>query len=168
MQPYQPERHPISGSRVAELTMMERRISLRLLGYWEKLRGRRAMPVEQDINPDDIQDLWEDCLLVHVHDLDKDPDKNDYIYSYMGQSILEVHGDVLPAGGKGSLSALNSVQLLRGCNTVVQTGRPLLEEGEFRNYRNHLVKYRLCLLPLGEGEAVQAIFGGMRFKVFPG
>ena len=36
----------------------ERRIPLRLLAYWEKLRQGRPMPVERDVVPDDIRDLW--------------------------------------------------------------------------------------------------------------
>ena len=157
------QEYRIMGNRVGESVIMERRITLRLLGYWEKLRGTRAMPSEQEIDPVDLQDLWDCCMMVHV----KDVDKQDYQYTYLGQSILEAcragtHGEE----ESGSISSLNAGSLIAGCKKVIETAKPLLEEGEFRNMRNELVKYRLCLLPLGDGAGVQAVFGGMRFKVF--
>ena len=33
---------------------------------------------------------------------------------------------------------------------VLATAKPLLEEGEFHNLRGEVVRYRQCLLPLGE------------------
>ena len=40
------------------------------------------------------------------------------------------------------------------------------EEGEFDNTLLGTVKYRQCILPLGENGKVEAILGGMHFKVF--
>jgi hypothetical protein len=156
MQEYQ-----VTGNRVMESLMMERRITLRLLGYWEKLRGMRTMPASDEINPDDIQDLWDNCLLVQVSDLDK----ADYQYTYLGSAISEAYRSGSD-NGEGGRPALDTSSLAAGYRKVVETGKPLLDEGEFYNPNNHLVKYRLCLLPLGEGEQVRAIFGGMRFKIY--
>jgi hypothetical protein len=158
-------REPFSMQHnTSESLMLERRITLRLLGYWEKLRGTRPMPREEDIDPEDIHDLWDNCMLVHVKDLDKP----DYNYTYMGQGIVEAYQFGMPASevGSGSLSALNANFLMRRCKQIIETRKPLLDEGEFRNMHNELVKYRQCLLPLGEGDKVVAIFGGMRFKIF--
>ena len=144
------------------LSPMERRVTLRLLAYWEKMRRDRAMPDVPDINSADLEDLWDSCFLVHI----PDPAQEDYHYSYLGQAIREAYrfgeakGDsqelVLPVIGK----------LATGYNKVRATAKPLLEEGEFRNLSNQLVRYRQCLLPLGEKEEVRAIFGGMLFRIF--
>ena len=144
-----------------ESLMMERRITLRLLGYWEKLRGMRAMPTVTDVVADDIQDLWDNCLLVQV----SDADTSDYQYTYLGSAISDAYRTG-SEDGEGGQPALATASLAAGYRKVVETGKPLLDEGEFYNPNNHLVKYRLCLLPLGEGERVQAIFGGMRFKIY--
>ncbi len=49
----------------------------------------------------------------------------------------------------------------------METRKPLIEEGEFTNQHNETVKYRQCLLPLGEGDEVHAIFGVLHIKVSP-
>lgn len=142
----------------------ERRITLRLLAYWEKIRGDRELPAEVDIRSQDIEDLWDSCFLVRVADLDKP----DYNYTYLGKDIVEAYRSGLSAGDPGAMVSPNARKLSAGYNRVIVTAKPLLEEGEFRNLHNDIVKYRQCLLPLGEEGAVTAVFGGMRFKIFPG
>jgi hypothetical protein len=156
------QEYRIMSHRVAESVMMERRITLRLLGYWEKLRGQRPMPSAEDILPEDIHDLWDSCMLLKISDVDKD----DFHYSYMGESIRGIYSSDLIGTEQGSLAALNAASIMTGCRKVMETHRPLLDEGEFHNKDNELVKYRLCLLPLGEGQQVQAVLGGMRFKIY--
>ncbi len=144
------------------ITPAERRITLRMLSYWERLRGVRPMPTEEDIDPDDLHDLWDSCFLLHVKDLDKP----DYNYTYLGDDIAKtLHGETKP----GTESGYNTEQikyLIRNYAQVVDSGKPMLEEGEFKNTAQEVVKYRQCLLPLGEGGQVRAILGGVRFKVF--
>ncbi len=45
------------------------------------------MPAEQDIDPDDIRDLWDSCFLIRVKDLGK----ADYNYTYLGEAIIEAY-----------------------------------------------------------------------------
>lgn len=142
----------------------ERRLTLRLLAYWEKLRRGRPMPTEQDINPEDIADLWDNCFLVHAADLSKP----DYNYTYLGENISEAYkAGLSEKDDENSMCSPNASKMAKGLAKVTATGKPLLEEGEFPNLHNETVKYRQCLLPLGENGKVVAIFGGMRFKVFP-
>src|SRR4051812_42763706 len=141
----------------------ERRITLRLLAYWERLRADRQMPREQDIDPDDIRDLWDNCFLIQVKDLGK----ADYNYTYLGEAIRNAYRFGLSESDPGGLLSPNAGKLAGGYRKVVATGKPLLEEGEFRNLHNEIIRYRQCLLPLGAGSKVEAVFGGMRFKIFP-
>ncbi|MEZ5691329.1 MAG: PAS domain-containing protein [Rickettsiales bacterium] len=142
--------------------MQERRITLRLLAYWERLRGDRSMPTEVDIDPDYLQDLWDYCFLLHIKDLAKP----DYNYTYLGSAIRKAYEGDLSGNEHQDIASLNASKLAGSYNRVATTCLPLINEGEFRNSHNDLVKYRQCLLPLGEGNTVDAIFGGMRFKVF--
>jgi hypothetical protein len=49
---------------------------------------------------------------------------------------------------------------------VMATMAPALDEGEFTTTHGRTVLYRQCLLPLGnEEKGVEAIFGGMNYKV---
>ncbi len=143
--------------------MLERRITLRLIAYWEKLRKDNLMPTEDDIDPDDLQDLWDYCFLIHVKDLDKP----DYNYTYLGEAIKKAYQGELEGEGGDQVASPNAKELAVSYEKVIRTSAPLLDEGEFINLHNDLVKYRQCLLPLGENGKVDAIFGGMRFKIFP-
>ena len=124
-------------------TGKERRITLRLLAYWEKKRGNRTMPAERDISPHDMGDLWDDCFLLRTDRLDH--------YVYLGKAIS--HPDAL--------------RLAPSCAKVAASGKPLVEEGEFHDPKHGLIKYRQCLVPLGENGEITAVFGGIRFKIFP-
>lgn len=148
---------------MTETSVTERRITLRLLAYWEKLRGQNKMPTEADIDPDDLQDLWDYCFLIHVKDLAKP----DYNYTYLGKAIQQAYQGELNDDDVGAIASPNAGKLADSYAKVIATISPLLEEGEFANLHNDMVKYRQCLLPLGEGDRVDAIFGGMRFKIFP-
>jgi hypothetical protein len=143
-------------------TAMERRITLRLMAYWEKARKNKPMPSEADIDPDDLQDLWDYCFLIHVKDLSKP----DYNYTYLGSAIQRAYQGELIDDESNGIASMNAGKLAVSYSKIIETRTPLLEEGEFVNMHNDVVKYRQCLLPLGDGEQVDAIFGGMRFKVF--
>lgn len=144
-----------------ETSALERRITLRLIAYWERLRKQNAMPVEADIDPSDLHDLWGYCFLIHVKDLDKP----DYNYTYLGKEIQRAYQGDLAGDDAGAIASPNAGKLADSYAKVIETCAPLLDEGEFVNLHNEVVKYRQCLLPLGEGNKVDAIFGGMRFKI---
>lgn len=139
----------------------ERRITLRLLAYWEKLRAGRDMPSEEDIDPDDIGDLWDHCFLIHIKDLQKEG----YHYTYLGSEIKKAYQGGLSDADTNGLVSPNAVKLADCYMEIMHSGKPLVDEGEFRNSHGDMVKYRQCLLPLGASGQVDTIFGGMRYKI---
>lgn len=139
----------------------ERRITIRMLSYWERLRGARPMPTEEDIDPDDLHDLWDCCFLLHV----KDMNKPDYNYTYLGDEILRTLQEGTENESENSHSPEIRI-LSKAYPQVVATRKPVLEEDELTTAGGTLLKYRQCLLPLGEGDEVLAILGAVRFKVF--
>lgn len=143
--------------------VQERRITLRLLGYWEKARGERLMPREQDINPGHIEDLWDHCFLIRL----KDFKKEGYSYSYLGNAVKKAYHGGLSGADTAGLASPNALKLTDCCKEIMHTRKPLVDEGEFHNGQGELVKYRQCLLPLGDGKNVQAVFGGMLYRIFP-
>lgn len=142
---------------------IERRITLRLIAYWERLRAGRAMPEEINIDPEDLSDLWDHCFLVQVRDLQK----KDYNYTYLGTAIMDAYRGGLSVDDSGSIVTLNANKLAGNYAQVMETCKPVIDEGEFENAKACTVKYRQCLLPLGKDGVVDAIFGGMRYKIFP-
>ena len=87
-----------------------------------------------------------------------------YSYSYLGREIIEAYGH---SEEDPKTAIAPHAGMIDGYMTVVRTRKPLIESGEFTNRHNQAVRYRQCLLPLGEGDEVQAIFGALHLKVSP-
>ena len=141
---------------VEESSGYECRITIRLLGYWEKKRGMRRMASEADIDPADIADLWEYCFIARA----RDTDKRGHNFSYLGKAIADVYREGLDTR---DVAFPNMDELANGYKQVISKGEPLVTEGEITNPHGDVFKYRQVLLPLGEGSRVDAVFGGMRF-----
>jgi hypothetical protein len=125
----------------------ERRLTLRLLAYWEKRRQGRALPALADVEPADLQDFWPDCFILHFSSIGVG---TAHTFTYRG-------GDVAPW-----LEVLLNEHL-----AVVQaSGEPFVHEGEYLADGDKVLKYRFCLLPLGEQGQVRGVLGGLRAKNF--
>ena len=125
--------------------IIERRLNLRLLAYWEKKRGLAAMPKLSDVEPTDLIDFWQFCFIVKIDG------KGGFEKMHAGHSMdwkwLEPRlGPYL--------------------EQVVTKGAPCLEEGELTSDEGYLVKFRQCLMPLGDESGIQGILGGVRFRSF--
>src|SRR5688572_15590669 len=62
---------------------VERRLTIRMLAYWEKLRGFNEMPQQHDLKPEDIGDLWTDCFIAVARP------QCQYDYPYIGDNISD-------------------------------------------------------------------------------
>lgn len=144
----------------------EKRINEKIQSYWESMKGDRAFPKEADINPEDIEDIWDSCFLVHV-----DPHKDDqeFKYTYLGQSLVEAYGDDL--NNREICERLvypSNMSLVHKFKEIIATKAPVTEDSEFTNTKGMLIKFRSCMLPLGKEDdsSVQYIIGGMKWKAF--
>lgn len=146
----------------------EKRINEKLQLYWEaKCRGRK-FPLESEIIPEDIADIWDSCFLVTLDDEHTHGDSATFKYTYLGQSLIDAYGDdlvnkevcerlVYPSNGS----------LMHKFKEVIETKQPVLEESEFTNMNNMLIKFRSVMLPLGRTQdEVGFIIGGMKWKAF--
>lgn len=138
------------------------RINERLNTYWDKLRGRHAMPRESDISIEDLQPIWDNCFLVSVKD-------GAFSYSYLGAKLIDAYGDDLT--GKEIAETLvypHPPSLVKTFAAVAKSGSPKIDESEFVNSRGATVKYRSCVLPLAgsDGSSVAFLLGGMNWKAF--
>lgn len=141
--------------------LVERRLSLRLFSYWERLRGDRSMPREDEIEPDGLQDLWEDSFLLRVEDIKK----QNYRYSYLGDNLRNAYIAGLSEVDMENLPVFDASQFSAEILKVISTVRPCITEAEFTNDAGYVIKYRQCLLPLGRAGKVEGILGGMRYRV---
>ncbi len=145
-----------------ENTGESKRINEVLRAYWDELRGVRPYPMESEIDIDALEAIWDSCFLV-TH-----TEKGDFVYTYLGRSLIEAYGGELDE--KEICERLvfpSSAPLADKFNEVIGDGVPVVEEGEMVNTRNMIVRYRSVLLPLArEGGEVGYIIGGMKWKEY--
>lgn len=143
---------------------IERRMTMRLLRYWERIKGDRLFPSENDIDPDDpdIVDVWDGCFVIQVRDIFN---HQDYNYTYLGPAIIQAYKAGISNDSEQPIVSPNANKLQQHFHKVLETRAPIMQDGEFRNLKNTTIKYRQCLLPLGHGNTIDAIFGGMSFKL---
>jgi hypothetical protein len=139
----------------------ERRFPNNLRVYWNKKRGSRSFPAEQDIDPDDLGLSWEYCFLVQVRDI---LNVQDYNYTYLGEGIIRAYRGEIFDEHNESMIGPNAHALGKSFRKVMETKAPMMEDGEFTSLMGRRIKYRQCMLPVGDSDdAVEAIFGGISF-----
>lgn len=141
----------------------ERRLTLRLLRYWQELRGIRTMVAEAEIDPDILGGDWGFCFLLQSRDV---ANIQDYNFTYLGENIMGAYFDREIDEHNQFLIGPNAYRLGSHFTRVLQTRAPVLDEGEFLTLHGRRVLFRQVLLPLGhDDKGVEAIFGGMNYKI---
>jgi hypothetical protein len=141
----------------------DHRLTTRLLSYWRQVRGVNTMPQESDIDPDDLGADWDSCFLLQARDVEH---MEDYNFTYLGADIIRAYrGSVLDEQNHYMVGPQAS-RLSGIFHRVLLTGAPVYDEGEFVTAQGARILYRQCALPLGgPDKGVEAIFGGMHYKV---
>lgn len=139
--------------------MTEQRITDSLRTYWESLQEGRKFPSENDIDSDDITEIWENCFLVRVDSSEK------FAYEFWGKSIIEAYADD-NVGEQVIEDQLypESPGIIDKFQEVIEAQEPIFYEGAFINKNNADIKFRKILLPLGKDGVITHIIGGMRWK----
>ncbi len=136
----------------------ERRIHKQLLNYWKELGKDGRIPLESDLNPEELKDVWDNCFIINT--------KNGK-YSYLGKNLLAINE------GKGILakSIYDNFVCPKNSNLpsvvkhVVQSKEPVIQESVLESQYGVKVKYRRCFLPLSDSSNdVAYILGGFRWK----
>ncbi len=146
-----------------------RRITDKLLSYWNTMKGNRHYPEESDINPDDLGEVWDHCFVVQV---EQNPEgEHSFSFSHLGPAIRKAYETELNEDFTLIIASPYAERLRHKYEEVIRTLSPVLDEGRCMTRSDltleyRLVKYRQCLLPLGSTDGtVDAILGGMRCKV---
>jgi hypothetical protein len=141
----------------------ERRLSLRLMRYWSEKSGQRAMAIENDIDPEELGADWDFCFLLQARDV---ANIQDYNFTYLGENIMKAYCDTALDAHNQFMVGPNAFRLSTHFTRVLDSKAPVLDEGEFATLHGRRVLYRQVLLPLGQTNgAVEAIFGGMNYKI---
>lgn len=142
----------------------EHRTHLQLHHYWASLRGVRSFPGENQIDSDEISDIWPSCFLISIDNVTR---RLGYRYSYLGSALIEAFGgDDNNADIALQLLSNADMPMVKMFDEVLKYQRPTVDEAEFVNLKNLKIKYRASLLPLGyNDEEVSHILGCMGWKV---
>ena len=141
----------------------ERRLSVRLMRYWDEARAGRALPIENDIDPEILGVDWGYCFLLQARDV---ANIQDYNFTYLGENIMKAYFDTALDAHNQFMVGPNAFRLSTHFTRVLDSKAPVLDEGEFATMHGRRVLYRQVLLPLGPtADVVEAIFGGMNYKI---
>jgi hypothetical protein len=141
----------------------ERRLGLRLLRYWQEKRGMRSMPIENDLDPEELGADWDFCFLLQARDV---ANIQDYNFTYLGSKIMKAYFDKAIDEHNQFMVGPNAFRLSKHFAQVLSSKAPVLDEGEFDTLHGRKVLYRQVLLPLGaKDNEVEAIFGAMNYKI---
>ncbi len=145
---------------------IERRINIRLMEYWVNLKGDKILPLESDIDHDDLEDIWESCFQLRLLDIITG---SKYNYSFLGDGIKEAYGCDLSDVDVDKVKIISPVadKLDAQFKGVLSSRMPMETEGEFTNADEKTVAFRQCLLPFSsDGVNANSIFGGMRYRIY--
>ena len=124
----------------------ERRLVLRLLGYWRGLRDGESIPSESEIDPEAIAEIWPHCAVLDVAGKESDPE-----ITFVGTALTECAGAEM-TGKKLSLAPAETL-LSKGLSyygQVLAKRVPITFGGEFTDTRGVKILYRSVILPLSE------------------
>lgn len=147
--------------------MHEKRLTTRLITYWERTKGSADFPAYQQINPSAIDDIWQNCLALHVQP--KSGGMQHYVYAHCGETVTKALGKNM----RGQMLASNmrlfpGARIIKRIDEVVTrtAATPLLDDGQFVNDNGKVIKYRACLLACGANGIVSHVIIGVSWREF--
>lgn len=147
--------------------MQEQRLTTRLISYWEKIKGENYLPVYDKINPSAIEELWNNCLCLRA-----DPagvDSFAYTYVHCGQEITKAIGkDLRGQRMTTNMKFFPGAKIIKRIDEVAKQAQPtpLLDDGQFVNEKNQIIKYRACLLAFGSQKTITHVVVGVSWRAF--
>lgn len=144
-------------------TGQERRITFRLLSYWNRIRTDREMPSLGDVNVEEIMEIWHFSFVI---DIKKGLDSARF--HYFGPELVNIfetnHSDEpLRQAMDQDTKLENTVGFFP---KVVERRAPVSESSEFF-LENKEVRYRSLIVPFSsDGKEIDYLMGTTNYKIF--
>ena len=138
----------------------ERRLVLRLLGYWRDLCGERNWPAASDVVSADMEDMWDYSFILDLKG-------GEPIFRHFGNWQAEFYGADL-TGRKVSELARNTLaeRSTYYFGEVVRRRIPITYGNEVTEPGGRKILYRSILMPLSDdGTNMTGILGGSNCKL---
>jgi len=152
------------GSGQDELDPAERRLSVRLLDYWNELRGDRRYPSPDDIHFEEVPELAEFGFTMSIGASGSSP-KIHYLGTELKEHINMFRtGEVAPESENKALSlALNDA--IRRYTEVADREGPVAFESDSFDVPGTQFAYRAIMLPFSrDNEQIDFVLGAIRYK----
>lgn len=133
---------------------MERRLVLRLLGYWRDIRGDESYPTFADVDPSAIPDIWPHCFVLETGGTDEIP-----VFRAVGDEIAKHFPGVIVGRRVSEITkqSLFSVTI-DYLDQVLTKGVPISHGGEFYQDDGTKILYRSIVLPMSDdGETISGL-----------
>ena len=147
---------------------LERRLVLRLLGYWRSLLNERPFPSFADLDPAQIPDLWPHCFVLELAGADGRP-----VFRAVGAALARHAKRPLVGRPVSDMAAEEPADSLPGAATayvatVLQKRAPVSRGGTLRETDGTERPYRSILLPMSDdGETINGLFGAASCQEAP-
>jgi len=115
-----------------------------LVTYWHRIKGLARFPTESQVNPNELQEHWNNMFLLEV---DQETQGN-FRYQYVGPSIVEAYG-MDPTGKSHNSNATPTLRSMMELSAKVAiNGSVGMDESWFLNNQSQKIMYRCSLVPL--------------------
>lgn len=129
---------------------IERRLPMRLMTYWKRLHTERGLPEIRKFNPHAIEDVWPHCIKLLITEVNE---KRTYKYEFMGKHIIEAFGkDMTGLQVSPNIRNVPGTGIIKRLDAAIPLREPVMEQGQFINDKDKLIKYRSCILPFGSNK----------------
>lgn len=149
--------------------MLDKRLTTRLINYWELIKQQDELPVIGKLNSGAIADIWQHCLL--LQSLPSASEEHTYNYLFCGDEISRAIGrDMTGQTLNTKMKFFPGAKIIRRIDEVAnrEVNCPLLDDGQFVNDNGAVVKYRACLLAFTQANSntISHILIGVSWRTF--
>lgn len=131
----------------------ERRLTYKLLNYWDSLRGTRPFPAPADIDGRAIPELWPWCFII-----DTEHSFPSHYFLYLGKDLAEYSGIYLSGEHDWRMTLLDKAAAHLDCTLTRR--EPTIIEDELTRYDGRQLLFRCIMLPLSDdGETINQVLG---------
>lgn len=149
------------------MSSQEQRLTSRLISYWENIRGEATLPPYAQLNPSALDELWNNCLVLRTEPAAAG--KLSYSYTHCGQEISKAIGkDLTGQRMTSNMKFFPGAKIIKRIDEVATQVKPtpLLDDGQFINEKNQIIKYRACLLAFGNTQGISHVVIGVSWRAF--
>lgn len=142
----------------------EKRLTFRLLSYWQRIRGDRTFPALGEIDISAITEMWHHCFTIEVGDT-----LDECRFQNFGPELCQTFG--VNHAGEPVLDALAHDPKLEHTigffPDVLKRREPVADSGEFYMEGDE-VRYRSLIVPLStNGTDIDYLLGTTNYRIFP-